>query len=88
MVNNLEVLPQSNFDDQLRSAAVRAIYGNESLQTLMRQPNPPIHVIVANGTIRLEGVVRNNMDRILAETGVRNQTLAFEVINNLQVETS
>ena len=88
VVNKVEVLPLSAFDDQIRRAAVGAIYDAGTLRTLMRGPNPPIHVIVANGTVRLEGVVRNEMDRILAEIGVRNGTMAFEIINNLQVESS
>lgn len=88
MVNNLEALPLSAFDDQLRGAALRVIYREATLAPLMRQPRPAIHVIVNNGRIRLEGVVRTELDRMLAQTGVRKGTIAFEVINNLQVEAS
>jgi osmotically-inducible protein OsmY len=88
VVNNLEALPLSAFDDQLRGAALRAIYREATLAPLMRQPRPAIHVVVNNGRIRLEGVVRTELDRMLAEIGVRKGTIAFEVINNLQVEAS
>ncbi len=88
VVNNLEVLPLSAFDDQIRQAAIRAIYREGTLRALMRQPRPAIHVVVTNGTVRLEGVVRNELDRVLAETGVRKGTMAFKIINNLQVESS
>jgi hyperosmotically inducible protein len=43
-----------------------------------------IHLIVRNGTLRLEGVVDSTMDRTIAELQA-NQTSAFVVENNLQV---
>lgn len=43
-----------------------------------------IHLIVRNGTLRLEGVVDSTMDRAIAEMQA-NQTSAFVVENNLQV---
>jgi hypothetical protein len=46
----------------------------------------PIHIIVKNGNVTLTGVVANSMDRSLAEIQA-NQTSAFEVVNDLQVET-
>ncbi len=88
VINNLEVLPQSTWDDQIRLAAVNAIYSEETLPILSRLVRPPIHVIVTNRRVRLEGVVRNEMDRILAENSVLAATAAFEVINNLQIEAS
>ncbi len=88
VINNLEVLPQSTWDDQIRLAAVNAIYSERTLPILARLARPPIHVIVTNGRVRLEGVVRNEMDRILAENSVLAATAAFGVINNLQIEAS
>jgi hypothetical protein len=49
------------------------------------QVNPPIHVIVERGRVTLEGVVLNNMDRIVANALARN-FLAFEVKNALKTE--
>ena len=88
VVNELSVLPFSNFDDVIRQDAAQAIYGNNVLQPLMRQPRPGIHVIVRNGKVRLEGVVRTTLDRELAGMVVRGNTPAFEVLNNLRVETT
>ena len=88
VVNNIEALPLSAFDDQIRRAAIRAIDRETTLAPLMRQPRPAIHIVVANGRVRLEGVVRTELDRMLAETGIRKSTTAFEIINNLQVESS
>jgi len=86
VVNNLEVLPLSTFDDQLRRAAARAIYGDPSFVSLAMQANPPIHIIVEGGRIRLEGVVLNKMQRQVAEMNVRSRTMAFEVVNDLKTE--
>ncbi len=88
VVNNIEALPLSAFDDQIRRAAIRAIEGEATLAPLVRQPRPAIHIVVANGRVRLEGVVRTELDRMLVETGIRKSTTAFEIINNLQVESS
>ena len=88
VVNNLEALPLSAYDDQIRRAAIRSLASQGTLSPLIRQPRPAIHVIVANGRVRLEGVVRTELDRMLAETGIRRATLAFGIVNNLQVEQS
>lgn len=86
VVNNIEVLPLSPDDDRIRLAVYRAIYGDRSLSARYGfQAQPPIHIIVKNGVVRLEGVVDNKMDRTIA--GMRAQGVfgAFEVHNDLQV---
>jgi hyperosmotically inducible protein len=87
--NQIEVLPLSPMDDQIRMAAYRAIYGDATLGTRYGyRAVPSIHIIVKNGHITLEGVVANQGDKNLIgirTNGVRN---AFGVINNLQVEGS
>jgi hyperosmotically inducible protein len=87
VVNNIHMLPNSPFDDSLRLSAARAIYRNPDFLQIAIQPNPPVHIVVSNGTIHLEGIVRNNMERQLAETAVRSRTLAFEVVNDLKTES-
>jgi hyperosmotically inducible periplasmic protein len=87
VINNIEVLPLSPIDDQIRRAAFRAIYGDPSLSTRYGfQALPSIHIIVKNGHIRLEGVVANEGDRNLA--GIRANAVpgAFSVENDLRVE--
>jgi BON domain len=64
--NKIHVLPVSPFDDQIRVAAFRAIYGTPELNRYAHQPVPPIHIIVENGRITLEGVVANESDRSFA----------------------
>jgi hyperosmotically inducible protein len=86
VVNNIEVLPLSPDDDRVRLAVYRAIYGDRTLATRYGfQAQPPIHIIVKNGMVRLEGVVASNMDRTIA--GIRAQGVfgAFQVENDLQV---
>src|SRR5262249_39560561 len=44
--NKIEVLPVSQFDDQLRVRIARTIYRNPFLQMYGLGPNPSIHVVV------------------------------------------
>src|SRR6266704_2794840 len=84
--NELRVLPLSTFDDQARWAASRAIYRDPMFTAYAIQANPPIHIIVENGKVTLKGVVANPMDKQVAEAKVRTNVMAFDVINDLQVE--
>jgi len=86
VVNNIEVLPLSPTDDQLRLAVYRSIYGSRDLADRYAfQAQPPIHIIVKNGVVRLEGYVANSMDRIIAGTRANAVFGAFKVENNLKV---
>jgi hyperosmotically inducible periplasmic protein len=86
VVNNIEVLPTSINDDQIRRAAYRAIYGNEVLSQYQLRAVPPIHIIVKNGHITLEGVVARQMDKQIAGMQANSVPGAFSVTNNLVVE--
>ena len=88
VVNELEVLPTSLFDDRLRLQVARAIYRDPALSRYGVQAVPPIHIIVDNGRVTLEGVVNNTMEKIIA--GIRaSQSLSFgQVTNNLRVENT
>src|ERR1700731_3202540 len=66
VVNNIEVLPTSIEDDRIRRAAYRAIFGNEVLSQYQLRAVPPIHIIVKNGHITLEGAVSRAMDKQIA----------------------
>ncbi len=83
VVNKIEVLPVSQFDDDLRRQLARAIYGNPAFRPFASMVNPPIHIIVERGRVTLEGVVNNNVDRQIAYT-IANQILSFEVKNELK----
>ena len=84
--NQIEVLPLSSMDDGIRMAEYRSIYGQVGLDRYALQAVPPIHIIVNNGKVTLEGVVSTEGDKNLA--GVRANTVGgvFSVTNNLRVE--
>ncbi len=86
VVNNIEVLPTSINDDRIRRAAYRAIYGNSVLSQYQLRAVPPIHIIVKNGHITLEGVVARQMDKQIAGVQANSVQGAFSVTNNLVVE--
>jgi hyperosmotically inducible periplasmic protein len=86
VVNNIEALPTSINDDRIRRAAYRAIYGNSVLNPYQIRAVPPIHIIVKNGNITLEGVVARQMDKQIAGVQANRVPGAFSVTNNLAVE--
>jgi hyperosmotically inducible periplasmic protein len=83
--NDIEVLPLSPMDDQLRRAEFRAIYGEAGMQRYANQPIPSIHIIVKNGNVTLEGVVDTEMDRNIANLRANQVPNVFSVKNNLVV---
>lgn len=88
VVNRIEVLPLSRFDDDIRLRVFRAIYRQPGLDRLAFQAVPPIHIIVKNGNVTLEGVVLNKGDAtraFIAANGVPN---VFSVTNNLRIENA
>jgi hyperosmotically inducible protein len=85
--NQIEVLPLSPMDRQIRMAVARAIYGDPTLSTRYGfQALPSIHIIVKNGHVRLEGVVANAMDKNIAGIRANGVPNVFSVENDLQVE--
>ncbi len=89
VTNRLEVLPTSFYDDQLRVQVARAIYGHPALSRYAIQAVPPIHIIVNNGQVTLEGVVNNELEKNLAYHRASGAGLSFgKVVNNLQVENA
>ena len=83
--NNIEVLPLSPMDDQIRRAEYRAIYGAPELQRYAMGVLPSIHIIVKNGHVTLIGAVDNQMDKNVAEIRAKSVPNVFSVDDNLQV---
>ncbi len=86
VTNNIEVLPLSPNDDRLRVAVYRAVYGHPSLNRYAMQAVPPIHIIMKNGNVTLEGVVANKGDSDIANIQAHGVAGVFGVTNNLRVE--
>ena len=83
--NQIQVLPVSRFDDELRLQIARAIYGNPSFWHYASMANPPIHIVVDQGRVRLEGTVNNNVERMLAQS-LTIGFGAFSVENGLKTD--
>src|SRR5215470_1135225 len=88
VVNNIEVLPPSPNDDRIRLGVAHAIFNDSRLFRYSMGAVPPIHIIVKNGHVTLEGVVDNQADKDTA--GIRANTVPgiFSVENNLRVENA
>jgi len=85
VVNLIEVLPVSTSDDDLRNAIYRSLYEDSSLAHYAIQNVPPIHIIVKNGSVALEGFVETNSDKALAGTRASSIPKVLGVKNNLVV---
>jgi hyperosmotically inducible protein len=89
VINQIEVLPLSPEDDRIRMAEYRAIYGDSALATRYGyRAIPPVHIIVKNGHVTLDGVVANQSDKDLINVRANSVPGVFSVTNNLRVERS
>jgi len=88
IVNEIEVLPISPDDGRIRIAEYRAIYSKEPLQMKYGVRSvPPIHIIVKNSNVTLEGVVDSQADKDLAGVAANGVSGVFSVKNNLRAES-
>ena len=85
VVNNIEVLPVSPTDDELRRAVYRALYDDTALSRYAYAAVPAIHIIVKNGNVTLEGVVDSESDKNLANLRASAVAKVFSVKNNLTI---
>lgn len=83
VVNRIEVLPSSRRDDAIRMNVYRAIYEKEPLEQYGTRAVPPIHIIVRDTHVTLEGSVDSEADRNAAYA--RAWKVALHVTNNLRV---
>jgi hyperosmotically inducible protein len=86
VVNRIEVLPLSSFDDSIRRATYRAIFNTGGLYRYALGANPSLHIIVNNGHVTLEGVVASEGDRTLAYMAASQVPGVFSVTNNLRTD--
>jgi hyperosmotically inducible protein len=88
VVNNIEVLPVSPMDDQLRRAVYRVIFSEPALSRYSESAVPSIHIIVKNGNVTLVGVVDSEGDKNLVNLRVNGVPNVFSVKNELVVTPS
>jgi osmotically-inducible protein OsmY len=84
--NKVKTLPVSTFDDQLRYAVARRIYGHELFAMHATRANPPVHIIVEHGHVTLTGVVLSEVERRTAEAIARSTFSVMGVTNELRIE--
>jgi hyperosmotically inducible periplasmic protein len=86
--NQIEILPVSPFDDRIRLQLARAIFRDPRLFEYSIESRPSIHIIVKNGHVNLEGLVRNQADKYEAGIVANEIPDVFSVQNDLQVENA
>ena len=84
VINNIEILPFSSFDDGIRRQTVRAFARGGSLYGYLQGVNPSVRIIVDRGNVTLEGYVRTKSDSRLAEILANGVHGTFSVTNNLE----
>lgn len=85
VVNDIQVLPNSPFDDSIRLRELRAIFSNPSLQRYAMGAQPSIRIVVDNGNVTLVGYVANSSDKDLAGMRASQVPGVFSVKNDLRI---
>ena len=85
IVNEIEVLPPSPNDDRIRVATYNSIYGHSALFQYSMRAVPPIHILVKNGNVTLDGVVLNQLESAVAHQQARSVP-GVSVENRLRTE--
>jgi hyperosmotically inducible periplasmic protein len=87
VVNHIEVLPASPADDDLRRAVYRSLYEDPTLARYGVQNMPPVHIIVKNGRVALEGSVESLSDKNTAGARVAAVPNVAGIRNDLVVRS-
>jgi hyperosmotically inducible periplasmic protein len=86
VVDKINVLPLSPYDDRLRRGLYWTMFANTQLDRYLLPPVSPIHIIVRNGNVVLTGVVARAADRDVAGILANSVPGVFSVTNDLRVE--
>lgn len=84
VVNNIEQLPASTFDDQIRRAALREFTQRGPSQYFGFR-SPDVHIVVEGGRMTLEGYVSRQSDKDMLNVLANGISGVFEVTNNIVV---
>lgn len=85
VVNNIEILPPSPFDDRIRRRVFRT-FASGGLFRYLQEPNPSVRLIVDGGRLTLEGYVVTRGDYNLMNILANGVSDVFSVKNNLVIE--
>jgi osmotically-inducible protein OsmY len=83
--NEIEALPVSSNDQELRETVSRRIYSDDIFFGHSVGANPPIHIVVKDSRVLLAGTVETEMEKIKAEQIARSTFGVMEVDNQLEV---
>jgi hyperosmotically inducible protein len=86
VINNIEILPPSGFDDDIRRNLYARLSNTGGLSGYLWPVNPDVRLIVDGGHITLEGNVRNRGDYNLMNIIARGVPGSFSVTNNLKID--
>ncbi len=85
VIDKIEVLPPSRFDNQIRWATYRAIFSKPGFEKYADQAVSPIRIVVKNGHVTLDGFVDSKLDKNIADMAARSVPGVFSVTDNLQI---
>ena len=86
VINNIENLPPSRYDDTIRYRTAQTLANDGgSLYRYLIGTNPSIRIIVDSGRVTLEGFVNSKSDASLANVLANQVAGTFSVTNNLQI---
>jgi osmotically-inducible protein OsmY len=86
VINNIEELPPSSFDEQIRRQLVAQLAQTGNIYRYLQGVNPPVRLVVNRGRIALEGYVDNRSDANMMYIAARGVSGAFDVQNHLIVK--
>ena len=84
--SEIQVQPLSPFDERVRRAAYRAIYGNSLFSRYALWPDPPVRILVSNGHLVLAGMVSTPLEQTALTTLAGQVTSFGPVKNEVQLE--
>ena len=87
LINNIEVLPPSGFDNAIRRNLYARISRTAGLSRYLWPVNPSVRLIVDGGHVTLEGYVANEGDRNLMNIAAHGVSNVFSVTNNLKIDS-
>jgi hypothetical protein len=85
VVNRIEELPPSSFDNQIRYSVLRRLVNSAGLWPYLQGPNPQVRIIVDRGHVTLEGYVPNRGTANTMNILTNGVSGVFSVTNNLVV---
>ncbi|MEO5922870.1 MAG: BON domain-containing protein [Bryobacteraceae bacterium] len=85
--DQIEVLPLSPFDNNIRIRAYNAIFGFPALSRYALNSRSPVRILVKNGNVTIAGVVNNELDRTLIYSRLQSLPQVFSVTNHLRLDS-